>query len=257
MYNRKNKYSYNWNYYLLWSYTNCIVYLGFDSIQNYIDNNAYTIQFDINNGNGTIPTSIIEYGNSSSLLIGNIENVIPTRTGYTFKGWSAVPELNEKRISYDNLTGTIQTSDSWTYADYCSYTGGDSSNRTLTLYAQWEANQYSVTYIDIDANGNEIGRTTQSADYDIFVKGSDIGGDKTDNAYYNQYKYVSDTSEKVTTDGAVVYRVFEFCETGATANLQWNDNNNADGFRPEKYKLKLYTMFKNSMKFKNIKFICI
>ncbi len=220
-------------------YTNCIVYLGFDSIQNYIDNNAYTIQFDINNGNGTIPTSIIEYGNSSSLLIGNIENVIPTRTGYTFKGWSAVPELNEKRISYDNLTGTIQTSDSWTYADYCSYTGGDSSNRTLTLYAQWEANQYSVTYIDIDANGNEIGRTTQSADYDIFVKGSDIGGDKTDNAYYNQYKYVSDTSEKVTTDGAVVYRVFEFCETEAKANLQWNDNNNADGFRPEKYKLKL------------------
>lgn len=109
----------------------------------------------------------------------------------------------------------------------------------MTLYAQWEANQYSVTYIDIDANGNEIGRTTRSADYDIFVKGSDIGGDKTDNAYYNQYKYVSDTSAKVTTDGATVYRIFEFCETEAKANLQWNDNNNADGFRPDKYKLKL------------------
>lgn len=214
--------------------------LAFDSIKNYIDNNAYTIEFNLNNGTANIPTSIIKFGDNISTIMGNIENVIPTRIGCTFKGWSAVPQLNEKRIAYDiGNTGAIQTSSSWTYEDYCNYTGGNSSNRTLTLYAQWEANQYSVTYIDIDANGNEIGRTTQSADYDIFVKGSDIGGDKTDNAYYNQYKYVSDTSAKVTTDGATVYRIFKFCETEAKANLQWNDNNNADGFRPDKYKLKL------------------
>ena len=98
---------------------------------------------------------------------------------------------------------------------------------------------FTIQDIDKDINGNEIGRTTHLVDYDTLVKGSDIGDDKTDNAYYPQYRYVSDTSAKVTTDGAVVYRVFEFCETKAKANLQWNDNNNADGFRPDKYKLKL------------------
>ena len=109
---------------------------------------------------------------------------------------------------------------------------------TETIQQIGKQNQYTVIYIDKDINGNEIGRITKLVDYDALVKGSDIGGDKTDNAYYNQYKYVSDTSAKVTTDGATVYRIFEFCETEAKANLQWNDNNNADGFRPDKYKIK-------------------
>ena len=218
----------------------CRTLLAFDKIQEYISQKAYTIQFSLNGGNGRVPTSIIKYGDNTSTLVGNIKNEIPIREGYTFKGWSAVPQLNEKRVAYDiGNTGATQTSSSWTYEDYCNYTGGNPSNRTLTLYAQWEVNQYPVTYVDIDENGNEIGRTTKLVDYDALVKGSDIGDDKTDNAYYPQYRYVSDTSEKVTTNGAVVYRVFEFCETEAKSNLQWNDNNNADGFRPDKYKLKL------------------
>lgn len=223
-----------------YNFSSCGATLAFDAIKNYIDNNAYTIQFSSNGGTGNIPVSITKYGNNIFAGIGNIGNTVPTRIGYTFKGWSAIPELNEKRVAYDiGNTGAVQTSSSWTYENYCHYTGGDSSNRTLTLYAQWEVNQYPVTYIDVDTNGNEIGRTTKSVDYDTFVKGSDIGDDKTDNAYYPQYRYVSDTSTKVTTDGAVVYRVFEFCETEAKSNLKWNDNNNADGFRPNKYKLKL------------------
>ncbi len=209
-------------------------------IQEYVNQNAYTIEFNHNGGSGNAMRPIIKFGSTSSLMIGNISNTVPTRTGYTFKGWSATPELNEKRVAYDiGNTGAVQTSDLWTYENYCHYTGGDSSNRTLTLYAQWEVNQYPITYIDVDENDNEIGRTTRLADYDTFVKGSDIGDDKTDNAYYSQYRYVSDTSTKVTTDGVVVYRIFKFCETEAKSNLQWNDNNNADGFRPEKYKLKL------------------
>lgn len=109
----------------------------------------------------------------------------------------------------------------------------------LRLFAQWQVNQYPATYIDVDSNGNEIGRTTKMVDYGTSVRGAEIGNDTSDNVFYNQYRYVSDTSATVTTEGAVVYRVFEFCETEAMVNLQWNDNNNADGFRPSKYKLKL------------------
>lgn len=88
-------------------------------------------------------------------------------------------------------------------------------------------------------DGKEIGRTTKLVYYDSDVRGSEIGDDKTDNKYYPQYKYANDTSAKVTTEGAVVYWVFEFCETEAVSNLKWNDDNNQDGFRPSKYKLKL------------------
>ena len=103
----------------------------------------------------------------------------------------------------------------------------------------YERNQYPVTYIDKDSNGNEIGRTTKMVYYDADVRGSELGDDTSDNKYYSQYQYISDTTAKVTTNGATVYRIFEFCKTEAKSNLQWNDNNDADGFRPEKYKLKL------------------
>ncbi len=103
----------------------------------------------------------------------------------------------------------------------------------------YERNKYEVTYIDKTPDGKEIGKTTKLVYYDADVRGAELGDDKADNKYYLQYKYVSDTSAKVTAEGAVVYRIFEFCETEATSNLKWNDENNKDGFRPNKYKLIL------------------
>ena len=127
-----------------------------------IKEGAYTIQFNANGGTGSVPSLIIKGGDDTSTVMGDIGSSVPTRSGYTFKGWSASPSWSSKRIAYtsdkggssanDKTTATI-TSSSWSYATYCSNTGGDSSNRTLTLYAQWEAiPQYTHT-LAYDANG--------------------------------------------------------------------------------------------------------
>lgn len=119
------------------------------------DTYDYTIQFNANGGTGSIPSTITKSGTDSSVVMGDIGSSKPTRSGYEFRGWSASSSwsTSNKRIAYSGVSGATTTSSSWTYADYCSYTGGNSSNRTLTLYAQWEyAPQYSHT-LAYNANG--------------------------------------------------------------------------------------------------------
>ena len=170
----------------------------------------YTVSVNPNEGTLT--------GDSSYQVISGETITIPepTRTGYTFIGWT----VKGTDSSINNNSFTMGSEDA-------------------EIIAQWKINQYPVTYIDKDTNGNEIGRTTIMVDYDTLVRGSDIGNSNADNAYHNQYRYVSDTSATVTTDGATVYRIFEFCETEKESHLTWNDNNDADSLRPEKYTLKL------------------
>ena len=172
----------------------------------------YDLNYNLNGGSLTKENPVCYYEENDDITLKN-----PVKEGYTFLGWTG------SNLSVPSTNVTIPA--------------GSIGNKNYI--ANWQINQYPVTYIDKDINGNEIGRTTKLIDYDATVKGSDIGDDETDNAYYPQYRYVSDTSAKVTTNGTIVYRVFELCETEAKSNLQWNDNNDADGFRPNKYKLKL------------------
>ena len=193
--------------------TACSVSYGHGIYMNqtyYIYRYKYDISYNLNGGNLSKINPTYYYEENDDITLKN-----PVKEGYTFLGWTG------SNLSVPSTNVTIPA--------------GSIGNKNYI--ANWQINQYPVTYIDKDINGNEIGRTTKLIDYD--VKGSDIGDDETDNAYYPQYRYVSDTSAKVTTNGTIVYRVFELCETEAKSNLQWNDNNDADGFRPEKYKLKL------------------
>ena len=107
-----------------------------------LPSHTYTIQFDANGGTGSVPSTISKTIKEVEPM-GDISSTQPTRDGYTFRGWSASPNWNDKRISYLSITAWDDTSSrttnsSWTYADYCNYTGGDATNNTLTLYAQWE-----------------------------------------------------------------------------------------------------------------------
>ena len=137
----------------------------------------YTIQFDANGGFG-IPSQILKYGENSSTIMGDIGSTVPTRSGYTFKGWSASSAYSSsnKRIAYSSgNTGATTTSSSWTYETYCTNTGGDLSNRILTLYAQWEP-VYSHT-LAYNANGGSNAPsssivTNSSATYNMTVSSS-------------------------------------------------------------------------------------
>ena len=93
---------------------------------------AYTVIFDKNDNNaiGTMNNQPFVYGISQNLNANTY-----TKTGYTFAGWntsadgSGTAYLDEASVS--NLTST--------------------NNGSVTLYAQWIANQYTVTF---DYNGN-------------------------------------------------------------------------------------------------------
>ncbi len=96
---------------------------------------TYTIVFNNNGGSGTMATLDCTYDVNKTLTANSF-----TRTGYTFTGWNTAA----------NGSGT-------------SYTNGQSVNNlttengaTVTLYAQWKANTYTVHF---NGNGNSGGST--------------------------------------------------------------------------------------------------
>lgn len=85
---------------------------------------TYYVYYNLNGGSGDFPTQSKVYGGSV-----NIHNRQPTKAGHTFKGW-----------------GTSAAATSPSYYTNSNYAG----NASITLYAIWSANSYTVTY---DANG--------------------------------------------------------------------------------------------------------
>ena len=84
---------------------------------------SYTIKYNANGGSGAPGNQTKWYGTTLKL-----SSTKPTRTGYTFQGWSTADDSSVE------------------YASGANYT----SNSAVTLYAVWKANTYTVSY---DANG--------------------------------------------------------------------------------------------------------
>ena len=89
--------------------------------------NNYTVKFDANGGSGTMNDETFTYDQSKALTSNKF-----TRTGYTFAGWA-----------------TDKTAISATYTDGQSVSNLAMSG-TVTLYAVWQANTYTVSF---NANG--------------------------------------------------------------------------------------------------------
>ena len=185
----------------------------------------YTLTINPNGGswNNSSTTQEFTITNGDTKTISN-----PSKVGYTFKNWT----LNGTNAKFENSIFTMGIANA-------------------SLVANWNINQYNVTYIDVvdSINGTQLGKTTKKVNYNSAVRGSDIGSSTSDNAYYNGYYYSSDTNATVTTSGATVYRIFKLRTIDKTSNLTWNDNNNKNGFRPSKYTLKL---MRNGSLFKQV-----
>ena len=219
-----------------------------------LDNSSSTI-VTLSNGTETIATSIPENRSYNYLHIAAIDgagNIGPTTTVEIPK--TANVTVNHYKMNLDGSTYTLANTATETaiigtnYSGFVkTYTGFTSPavqtktivSGTNTINYYYTRNKYTVTYIDKTSDGKELGRTTKQVFYDANVNGIDVGSNKSDNAYYSQYRLIFSTNGKVTTEGATVYRVFEFCETEKKSHLTWNDNNDADNLRPEKYTLKL------------------
>ena len=99
---------------------------------------SYTISYNANGGANAPTAQTKWYGETLKLQTGT-----PTRTGFTFKGWS-----------------TSSTATSATYAAGANYT----TNAAATLYAVWQRNTYAVTY---NANGGSGASANQTKQYGI------------------------------------------------------------------------------------------
>lgn len=98
---------------------------------------SYTISYNANGGSGAPSSQLKYYGTNIAL-----HSTKPTRTGYTFQGWAT------------SASGSVA------YAAGAVYT----ANASVTLYAVWKANTYTVSY---NANGGTGAPSSQTKTYGI------------------------------------------------------------------------------------------
>jgi uncharacterized repeat protein (TIGR02543 family) len=98
---------------------------------------SYTISYNANGGSGAPSKQTKWFGTDI-----NLSNTKPTRTGYSFQGWST---SNDSSVEY---------------ASGAKYT----ANASVTLYAVWKANTYQVKY---DANGGYGAPSSQTKTYGV------------------------------------------------------------------------------------------
>ncbi len=105
--------------------------------------NKYTINFNGNGSTGGSTTSqSMDYGTAANLNTNGF-----SKTGYTFNGWNTAANGSgtayTDKQSVKNLTAT--------------------ANGTVTLYAQWKVNTYTVTY---NANGGTCATANKTVTFD-------------------------------------------------------------------------------------------
>ena len=107
--------------------------------------NQYSVTYDANGGTGTMSTDTATYDENYVTKANQF-----TRTGYEFVGWTTNADG-----SGSNWTSWIGKPWKWTYT------------KNITLYAQWKAKTYTITY---EPNGGVGDRYTQTATYDAYFK---------------------------------------------------------------------------------------
>ena len=122
---------------------------------------TYTLHYDANGGSGAPPSeSKISSEYHASFLI---SDKIPTRDGYTFKGWADSPYGKPIYLRADG------------YYWYCNVVNGQTNSKTL--YAIWEAHNHS--WGEWTSNGNGTHTRTCNADSSHTETGNCSGGKAT------------------------------------------------------------------------------
>lgn len=103
--------------------------------------NKYTVSYNANGGSGAPANQTKIYGLDMTL-----SSTVPTRSGYTFKGW-----------------GTSSTSTTASYQPGGTYT----SNSSRTLYAIWESNAPTTYTVSYNANGGSGAPSAQTKTHGV------------------------------------------------------------------------------------------
>lgn len=122
---------------------------------------TYTLHYDANGGSGAPPSeSKISSEYQVSFLI---SDKIPTRDGYTFKGWADSPYGNPKYLRAEG------------YNWYCNVVNGSTNSKTI--YAIWEVHNHS--WGEWTSNDNGTHKRTCTTDSSHTETGNCSGGKAT------------------------------------------------------------------------------
>ena len=122
---------------------------------------TYTLHYDANGGSGAPPSeSKISSEYQVSFLI---SDKIPTRDGYTFKGWADSPYGNPKYLRAEG------------YKWYCNVVNGSTNSKTI--YAIWEVHNHS--WGEWTSNDNGTHKRTCTTDSSHTETGNCSGGKAT------------------------------------------------------------------------------
>ena len=207
--------------------------------------NTYKISYSL--GGGSYGT----YHPTSATFNSWFQVSSPTRTGYTFNGWTISGMTNglthrfgTSTSSYVTSTGTSYTNSTTSRTYY--YNLGSNSGQTVTFTADWTANTYtvrfylpygtgtSVTYYDVDATYGEY-YTYEEYDWYIDERGgvsaisdgwSFQGWTSTSGSYAEPNIYSGNSYRNLTsTNNGIVYRYPVFSRT---VQITYNSNRPSD-----------------------------
>ena len=155
--------------------------------------NTYKIAFNNNGGTGTMDTITCTYDKDCTLT----KNTL-TKTGYTFAGWS---KTSDGEIQYTNGS-TVKNL---------------ATSGSMTLYAKWTANTYTITY---NANGGSgtMSKTTCTYDTDCTLKA---------NAFTKTgYTFANWTKDSTTGTGYTAGSTVKNLATSGNVNMyaKWTTN---------------------------------
>ena len=182
-------------------------FAGESSVKNYLNQNYneytgqtidlyatpnYTIQFNANGGEGEMTNQIISYGNLNDNSF--------TKTNYFFSVWN---------------TKADGSGDSYNNQQYISPIA--KPGETITLYAQWISNNYTIHF---DANGGEGEMADQAITYDTSTNLT-INSFSRTNYTFNRWNTEADGSGASYVDSASVHNLANRGET-ITLYAQWN-----------------------------------
>ena len=236
---------------------NLTVTTGVKSYRYILDNNSSTV---VTTTNGTSTTSnnipidrTYKYLHVAAIDgAGNISETatleIPKIASYKVIHQQEQLDGTYTTVETENLSGTIGGSVTPAVKSYTGFTSPSTQTVTIsadgntTVTYKYIRTNYTVTYKDVvdNTSGSLLGQSTLSKKYGSSVRGTDIGSSTADNAYYNGYYYVSDTSATVGTSGATVYRIFKLRTINISGAVSWTDNSNKWSTRPNEVTVSLY-----------------
>jgi len=120
---------------------------------------TYTIIYRASSGEGTMNNTITKTGENTTISKNTFEKV-----GYTFIGWTTKEDGSDDGYNWTNWSGV------WKY-DNGEY---GIKEETLTLYARWRINTYTVSYDYRTNGGSSSSKTSDEVDYNQAVDLSPI-----------------------------------------------------------------------------------